>query len=262
MQFIYSDAKRVKNALGVAVLTDSEQMSAATLEMLRLENHFDNMYMPVPYFQFEPFKSDAEIEAFFVDSATDYVIVPSYIGPEGLRNYTALKQCVDYITSIRDRLFKELKVFISPDGNTYAVYKRVNYLENTDLTDGCIQDAGAVDGVEVIQLRPGYTYTLSTGHFALDDIISKDYQKGVINIVQIEDVNQQGSLTINNLPKSGSALCTKGGLGFDTTELVRVPLTQKDQCGPETPCTKVVLVKWAVGDTQAKVTEYTPESFK
>jgi 4-amino-4-deoxy-L-arabinose transferase-like glycosyltransferase len=262
LDFIYTDAKRVNNALGVAVLVDSGDMSAATLEMLRLENHYNNMYMPVPYYQFEPFKSDAEIEAFFVDTASDYVIVPDNPGPQGLRNYQALIQCIDYLKSDRDRLFKEIKAFPLPNRGQISVYKRVNYLENLDVTDGCRQDAGLIDGVETIKLRPNYTYTMFTGHFAIDDIISRDYQKGVIYVLQIENIDQEGILDIRNLPKSGSALCVERGLGIDTTEAVKGPLTLKDQCGPATPCTKSVLVKWTVGKPVANVMEYTKESFQ
>jgi hypothetical protein len=229
--------------------------------MLRLENHFNNMYMPVPYFQFEPFKSDAEIESFFIDTASDYVIVPSNPGPVGLRNYQALAQCIDYLRSDRDRLFKEIKVFPLPKGDQMSVYKRVNYLENVDITDGCRQDAGLVDGVEMIQLRPNYTYTMYTGHFAIDDKVSRDYQKGVIYILQIENIDQEGVLDIHNLPKSGSALCVRKGLGFDTTEDVQRPLTLSNQCGPAIDCTKAVLVKWTVGKPEVKITEYTRDMF-
>jgi 4-amino-4-deoxy-L-arabinose transferase-like glycosyltransferase len=262
LKFIYSDANRVDHSLGVAVLIDSGDISAATLEMLRLENHFNNMYMPTPYFQFEPFKSTEEIEAFFVETASEYVISPTYPGPPGLRNYKALTQCIGYLNSDNNKLFNEIKVFPLPNGEKIKIYKRSNFSENKDITDACKSDAGIVSGVESIKLIPGYTYTMFTGHFAIEDKISRDYEKGVIYILQIENTVHESVLEIHNLPKSGSSLCSQKGLGLDLTEDVKRPLMLENQCGPNTPCTKAILVQWSVGDTQAKVTEFTKDSFK
>lgn len=261
LDLIYSDANRRSHSLGVAVLIDSGNISAATLEMLRLENHYNNMYMPTPYFQFEPFKSIDEIENFFIETASEYVISPSNPGPPGLRNYKALIQCIDYLNSDNNKLFKEIKVFQLPNEEKIKVYKRINFSENKDITDGCKVDAGVIDGVESIKLIPGYTYTMFTGHFAIEDKVLRDYEKGVIYILQIENTVHESVLDIYNLPKSGSSLCSQKGLGIDTTDDVKRPLMLENQCGPDTPCTKSVLVQWSVGDTQAKITEFTKESF-
>lgn len=262
LSFIYSDANRIRNSVGVAVLVDSNEMSVATFEMVRLENHYDNMYMPVPYFQFQPFKNDAEIEAFFIDTVSEYVISPSNPGPKGLRNYTALMQCIEYLESSRNRLFKGIKTFTLPNGEKITVYRRIDFSENKDMTEGCKQDAGIIDGVETIKLMPGYTYILHTGHFAIEDKVSGGYKKGVIYVVQITNSTYEGDLQIYNLPKSGSSLCVKKGLDFDPIEDVKRPLNLDDQCGKEVPCVKSVLVTWNVGDSEAKVLEYSRDSFK
>lgn len=261
LDFIYRDANRHKDALGVAVLVDSENISAATLEMVRLEKHYSNMYMPVPYFQFTPFRNDAEIEAFFAETSSDYIIAPKNPGPSGLRNYEALVQCVEYLNSVRNKTFKKIDTFYLPDGDYVDIYKRMNYSQVPVLLNGCKSSAGIEDGVESIQLVPNHTYIFYTGHFAIQDKIRRNYEKGVIYIVQIENTVHKSILDINNLPKSGSPMCVREGTGLNLEADVEKTLVLENQCGANVNCNKAVLVKWGVGNPQAEVTEYTRGSF-
>jgi len=261
LDFIHSNANRpVNSGLGVAVLIDSEGMSVATLEMVRLEKNYSNMYFPVPYLQFEPFKSDYEIEDFFLNSNVEYVISPNNPGPPGLRNYVALTQCIDYLNSDRNKLYEKINTFLLPDGNKVDIFKRIGYLEVPIGAEECKTTAGIYDGRETIQLKPNLTYIFYTGHFAIQDKIKRDYEEGVMYLLQIENTIHESVLEIENLPKSGSALCIRTGIGFDLKEDVARTLTLKDQCGEKISCKKTVLVKWSVGDPEVKTFEYTKDS--
>jgi 4-amino-4-deoxy-L-arabinose transferase-like glycosyltransferase len=261
LDFIYSDANEKEQAIGVAILVDSENMSAATFELVRLEKGYRNMYMPVPYFQFEIFKSDEEMRAFFTDTGTNYVITSSYIGPEGLRNYKALEQLTRFLESDRNKMFEKIKDFILPDGESVSIYRKLGTFEKETSTEGCRVGVGIEDGIETIKLTPNHTYLFFTGHFAIQDKVKRDYERGVMYLVQIENTVHESYLDIHNLPKSGSSFCSLEGLNLDVMNDIKRILTEKDQCGEGVDCYKVVHVKWGVGDPSVLITEYTRDYF-
>lgn len=268
LSFIYQDANEKEKAFGVAVLVDSEEMSAAMLEMVRMELGYRNMYMPVPYFQFVPFESDDTIEAFFNETDSKYVITSTNIGPEGLRNYLALKQATEYLNSDRSvfEKIKEFRVFkdsnkspfnLNPD-ETISIYKRKSsFIREDKPVDGCRFGAGINDGVETIKLSKDHTYVFYTGHFAIQDKVWKNYEKGVMYVVQIENTIHESLLDVHNLPKSGSSFCSIKGLNHDLTKDIEEILTGEDKCGKGVRCHKVVHVKWNVGDPNVEISEYT-----
>jgi hypothetical protein len=119
LDFAYADSHKVaSNPLGIANLSDSQKLSAATLEMVRLERHMNDVFLPVPYFQFTPFASDFAMDDYLTNSGSQYVIAPSDPGPSGLRNYAALKQLIDYLNSDRNKLYTKIKTFDFPNSVT------------------------------------------------------------------------------------------------------------------------------------------------
>ncbi len=261
LDFIYSDADEKEQAIGVSILIDSENMSSATFELVRIENGYNNVYMPVPYFQFEPFKSDEEIKSFFTETNTSYVVTSSYIGPEGLRNYKTLEQVTRFLESNRNKMFEKIKEFTLPDGEKVSVYKRIGTFEQETSTEGCKVGAGVEDGIETIKLTPNHTYLFFTGHFAIQDKIWRDYERGVMYLVQIENTVHESYLDVHNLPKSGSSFCSINGLNLDVMSDIKRILTEKNQCGEGIDCNKVIHVKWSVGDSDVSITEYTRDMF-
>ena len=271
LTFIHNDAGEKEKALGVAVIVDSEQMSASMLEMVRIELGYKNMYMPVPYFQFELFDSVDRIEAFFNETNTDYVITSSYLGPEGLRNYSVLKQVNEYLQQ-GNSMFEKIKdfeiykdsdnsVFIKKPDEIVSVYRRKSSsMKKEESTEGCKVGAGIDDGIETIKLSPHHTYVFFTGHFAIQDKIWRDYEKGVMYVVQIENTVHESSLDVHNLPKSGSSYCSILGLNQDFSKDIEEILTGEDKCGKGVRCHKVVLVKWSVGEDSVDLKEYTSDS--
>ena len=236
LDYIYQDANEKDKALGIATLVDSEEMSAAMLEVVRIENGYNNMYMPTPYFQFEPFESVDLIKAFFYETDSKYVITSTNIGPEGLRNYRVLKQATGYLEK-NDDVFVELRDFnlhknrkvssfdFSSD-ERITIYKRKTISDKDETSvEGCKFGAGIEDGVETIKLSPNHTYVFYTGHFAIQDKISRDYKRGVSYIVQIENTVHQSLLDVHNLPKSGSSFCNYEGLNRDFSGEIRKILT-------------------------------------
>lgn len=270
LTFIYNDSEDKKKALGVAVIVDSEQMSAAMLELVRIELGYRNMYMPVPYFQFELFDSVERIESFFNETDSEYVITSSYLGPEGLRNYSVLKQVNEYLQQ-GNSMFEKIKdfeiykdsdnsVFIKKPDEIVSVYrKKPSSMKKEESTEGCKVGAGIDDGVETIKLSPNHTYVFFTGHFAIQDKIWRDYEKGVMYVVQIENTVHESSLDVHNLPKSGSSYCSILGLNQDFSKDIEEILTGEDKCGKGVKCHKVVLVKWSVGEDNVDINEFTSD---
>ncbi|MEK7595488.1 MAG: glycosyltransferase family 39 protein [Patescibacteria group bacterium] len=257
LTFIYKDASYpLDKGLGVTTLVDSKNFSLATFEMLRREMKYSNMYVPVPYFQFEPFKNYAEVAKYFEDNYVDYIVAPIDPGPEGLRNYQTLNQVLGYLSSLENTKFEAIKFFNSPDGNVVHVFKRkvLGGVQN----ESCIQSAGFYDGIESIKLEKNTTYLFYTGHFAIDKI-SRDYQEGVLYILQLENVEHQSVLDVYNLPHRGATLCKKNGLVSELISEIRRPLVEKGHCGSD--CKKVVHVKWRVGDASFEAREYERKDF-
>lgn len=271
LSYIYEDANEREKGFGVAVLVDSEEMSAAMLEVVRMELGYKNMYMPVPYFQFDLFESIDRIEAFFYETGSKYVITSTNIGPGGLRNYLALNQVTEYLNDT-DSMFEkinEFKVFKDDDkspfnlspSETISIYKiKPSFYREETSVDGCRFGAGIEDGIETIKLSKNHTYVFYTGHFAIQDKVWKAYEKGVMYVVQIENTIHESMLDVHNLPKSGSSFCSIGGLNLDFSKEIKDALTLEDQCGQGVKCHKVVHVKWSVGEPTVDITEYTADS--
>lgn len=260
LDFIIEDSGG--RGIGITPLFDSKNFSLATFEMLRREKHLNNVYVPVPYFQFEPFENDAAILNYFDTNSVDYVIVPQNAGPEGLRNFSVLTQLSQYFTSSRNTQFVAIKSFTLPDNTVLEVYKRLGVDESTPTErqgNYCIQNAGFGDGVETIKLKENHSYIFYTGHFAIQSLIKKDYTPGVLYIVQIENIPHTSLLDIHNLPSRGTTMCVFENLGVDVSESIRKPLTESGHCGVD--CTKVVHVKWSVGTTNIETKEYIRGNF-
>ena len=226
------------------------------MEVLRFGRGYQRMYFPVPYFQFEPFESPDAIKAFFIQSTAKYVFAPSNPGPEGLRNYTALVQAIDFLKSDLNNLFEPIKEFTLPNGDIVTIYRRFGIAPQEVRVGGCVSSAGAIDGVEAIKLTPNTTYIFFTGHFSVQDKYTAFDEPGVLQIRQIENTVRESVLEIHNLPKSGSTLCAREGLGLDLTTEVKIPLIEKGRCGGSIDCSQVQLTKWFVGDLDVVVTKY------
>ena len=255
--FIVDDANKPESVpLGISPIIDAEQFSAATIEMLRLENDYDNVFFPVPYFQFEPFSSDEELIGFFTEAGVEYIIAPDDPGPPGLRNYAALRQIVDYLASDRNSYFVQVNDYTMPGGLNIKIYKRAG-LEQTFIKSGeCIDKAGFVDGIESIKLEPNHTYVMFTGHFAIQDKLRREFEDGNLYILQLENTIHESILDVHNLPKSGSSLCSRAGIGLDITEEIDIAVDSENSCGLGVPCDKVMHVYWSVGDPEPVVTDY------
>jgi len=132
-------------------------------------------------------------------------------------NYEVLEQCVGYLKSERNKLFEKIKIFDLPNGEKIFVYKKIGSVKKEAALDGCRIGAGIDDGIESIKLSPNHTYLFFTGHFAIQDKIWKDYEKGVMYIVQIENTIHESYLDIHNLPKSGSSFCSLDGFNLDVS---------------------------------------------
>lgn len=264
LNFVVEDANYPEDrGLGITPLIDTDNFSLASIEMLRRESLYNNVYIPVPYFQFEPFESDEAILAYFEENGVDYVLVPQNPGPSGLRNYAVLVQMIEYLTSKRNYVFAPVKRFELPDNTALVVYKRVVGSDGDviDLpTNECTSSAGFQDGIESVKLKPNHTYMIFTGHFAIQDVVDMQFSGGVLYVVQIENTIHESILDIHNLPTNGATLCSREGLGLDIIEEIKKPLVEKGHCGVD--CEKVIHVKWSVGDESVEVNEYDRGGFK
>ncbi len=262
LDFIYKDANKFgKNPLGIGNLSDSQKFSAATLEMIRLEKHMNNVYLPVPYFQFVPFNSDIEMDTYLTNNGVEYAIAPSWVGPEGLRNFAALRQMSEYLRSGRNVNYQNIKTFEFPDGTEVSVFKRRGVEQKFVMPGECSDKAGFLDGIETLKLIPDTTYILFTGHFALQDKILRDFEAGTLYVIQIENAIHNSLLDVHNLPRSGSSLCVRTGLGLDVSDEITLPLVEKNHCGDGVDCKKVVHVFWRVGEAELILTEFKREDY-
>ncbi len=253
--FIALDSGNFQEVFGVTPLFDKRNLSLATFELMRRENGYTKAYVPVPYFQFEPFGSETEILDYLNENNVKYVLVTEDPGPIGLRNYAVLDQMTKYFLSRRNAYYEQVKTFELPDGYTLKVFKRLPPGQKLDYTVSaqCKSDAGLDDGIETIQLRRNHTYVFYTGHYGLDRTV-KAFEEGTIYIVQIENIPHESNLDVYNLPHVGTGMCIFDTIDIDLTDAIRRPLIEPNHCAVD--CEKVVHIKWVVGDAEPVETIY------
>jgi hypothetical protein len=262
LRYIWNDYRQHDrdNSVGVAMLMDAEHISAATIDVVRMSLGMDKMYFPTPYFQFEPFKDNEAIEDWFIETNSKYVIASNSPGPEGLRNYVVLVQLTNYLASEDNTMFDVAEEFELPNKDIVTVYRRKGIAPEEADVGECSSRAGAEDGVESFHLTPNTTYVLFTGHFAIQDKYSADYEPGVLHIVQIENTVHESVLEIHNLPKAGSTMCARKGLNLDLMPEITTPLVEEGHCGAGINCDRVQLTQWSVGDPEVDIYVYTRDS--
>jgi len=272
MDFIVADANVTNNfALGITPLIDQKNFSLSTVEMLRREKHLSNVFIPAPYFRFEPYSNDNETLGYFNENSVSYIISPESPGNMTLRNYEVLAQMIEYLNSSRNKAFVVVKNFSLPDGSDLNIYRRADFKSGNPNNDNsnhevetpikeiggqpieyCIEKSGQDDGLETIKLEKNFTYVLSTGHFALDKY-KYDFIEGNIYIVQLENRNHESLLNVYNLPLAGSSLCARKGINLNLSEELSRPLTQSGQCGVD--CQTVTYIKWEIGNPEDPIVE-------
>jgi len=263
LDFIANDGGLVE-VYGVTPLIDKENFSLASLELARREKSYNNMFLPVPYFQFEPFKSDSEIVNYLNSNSVTYVVVPEDPGPKGLRNHAVLEQMIDYFRSGRGKAYGFIKEFELPDGSSMRIYKKgvANQIEEKPEAQSskefCIPNAGLGDGIETIQLQENHTYVFYTGHFAIYDFIDEKMEEGILKVLRIENIPHTSLLEVHSLPIGGAGMCVYPRLNVNIDESIIKPLTQPEHCGVD--CNKVVVVDWKVGDSDFRRSEYTKDN--
>lgn len=255
-KYIQEDSNNFEESFGVTPLLDKKNFSLATFELIRRENRFKKAFVPVPYFQFEPFKTNQEILDYYKKNDVRYVLVSDDPGPVGLRNYSVLKQMNTFMLSRKNIYYEKIKSFDMPDSSQVHVFKKLpdgktlTYQINTV----CKSDAGIDTGIETIKLVPNHTYVFFTGHYAFDKYIG-NFEEGLLYIVQIENIPHQSNFDVYNLPHTGTGMCIYDDLDIDLSEAIKRPLIEPNNCGVD--CQKVVHVKWRVGEDQITQEIYT-----
>ena len=246
--YIKEDSGNFQEGFGVTPLLDKKDFSLATFELLRREQKFTKAFVPVPYFQFEPFASNQEILDYFDNNGVRYVLVTENPGPEGLRNFKVLQQMNMYMMSRKNTHFELIKSFDLPDNTQIHIYKRLpkgqEITYQVNMT--CKTDAGAGDGIESIQLTPNHTYVFYTGHFAILDLMKGDYKPDNIYTVQIENIPHRSILDVYNLPTGGTGMCEYDDLEIDLSQAIQRPIQEPNHCGID--CQTATYYKWNVGD--------------
>ncbi len=260
--FIKDDSTTIKGAFGVTPLFDKKTLSLATFELIRREKHFDNVFVPVPYFQFEPFRTNAEMQKYLTDNAVEYVLVTNDPGPQGLRNYAVLTQMTSYFLSNRNNNYELVKTFELPDASTLRIFKKlpegVKPRANLNTKMICKNDAGKNTGIEQIKLEQNHSYIFYTGNFQVDKI-NGEYAKDNLFILQIENIPHQSRLDVFGLPHVGTSMCTFDNLDIDVSESIKKPLTEAGHCGED--CQTVTHIKWRVGHEKFEQKVYTRQDF-
>jgi hypothetical protein len=254
----YSGSDQV---IGVTPLFDKRKLSLATFELIRRERNYEKAFVPVPYFQFEPFKNDDEIRQYLKDNSVKYVLVTEDPGPEGLRNYAVLKQMADYFLSNRNRTYEEIKSYELPDGYNLKIFKRLPPGKELDyrITAQCIPDAGKGDGIETISLKRNHTYVFYTGHFSVGEF-QRNFVEGNLYIAEIENLPHESNLDVYNLPHSGTSMCIFSGNNVDLTEAIQKPLIEPGNCGVD--CQTVTHFKWSVGGSNFEEKVYSRSDYE
>jgi 4-amino-4-deoxy-L-arabinose transferase-like glycosyltransferase len=235
--YVVEDAKANEiEPIGITPLIDAEELSVASLEMVRLENRIKTVYFPVPYLQFEPFASTREILRFFADANVSYVLVPEYVGPSGLRNYAALSQVVDFMNSDDNIWFEPIKTFGGFDNNI-TVFRRIETY--VDLPMNSCQEVYGYPGEIRLNMEAGATYVIFTGHFSTE-YASRDFEESVLRVLEIGNNDKMAHpFVVSKLPLDGVSVCYREGIDLDLGEEIGLALTSKTSCG-NIGCNKVV----------------------
>ncbi len=201
---VFSDTQ----AVGITPLVDYEKVSAAGLEMLREQMMLDKVYMPVPYYQFEPFKSDYEIVKFLRDKNVSYVLAPENPGPTGLRNYAALMQATEFMKYRSAVWFDKLQVFEN-EANDITTYKRKDFDVPVKVNTCGVEKTST--GEFKFTIEPLASLILFTGHYNYQSI-KQPYLPETLHILEINNYEvYPKEVIINDLPKTGFSYCHRLG---------------------------------------------------
>jgi hypothetical protein len=248
-KFIVSDANMQGiEDIGITPLVDYVKVSSATLEMVRGQQAYDKLYMPVPYYQFEPFKSDYEILKFLRDKNVSYVIVPEYSGPDGLRNKRALEQSINFMRYRSGNWFELIKTFENND-NDLQIY-RIKKITPSFAINTC-QEIHDTEGGDVT-VEPLASLVLFTGNFAFSNIY-KPYEQGTLNIAELTNYSlEPKTIEVVGLPKEGFSICHRMGTKLKIkSEVAKALMENTSACGATT-CNRVVHTKLNIENTDEK----------
>lgn len=238
--FIIADAKNsgIKD-IGISPLIDSGNVSVATLDMFVAKQKNENLYLPAPYFQFTPFKSDYEIIRFFRDKNVSYVLVPENVGPEGIRNKKALIQASDFMKNRSQEYFEFIKRYDILD-NSIEIY-RVKTPENQVKLNTCVLEKETTS--KNYQVSPLASLLFFTGKYSYENTV-KPYSKDNLYMLEVTNYTfENKDMLIDNLPKEGFTVCHRLGTKLRLKqEISNSLLNDPNSCG-DRPCQTVTHIK-------------------
>ena len=250
LKFIIDDAsKNGIDDIGITPLVDSEKMSTSTLQMVRDEMQNKNIYLPVPYYQFTPFKSDYEILKFFRDKNVSYVLVPEVVGPKALRNKQALDQAVDFMKSRSGDWFEPIKKYEYGE-NTFQIY-RVRDQGNTVILNKCVQELNVTQAS--YNVAPLTSLFLLTGNYSFQNI-TKNFEPGNIYMLELTNYSLTNkTVSLNNLPKEGFTVCDRLGTLLRIKKEIYASIFENNKSCGNTSCSQVTHNKFNLENLAEKL---------
>jgi 4-amino-4-deoxy-L-arabinose transferase-like glycosyltransferase len=246
IDFIIRDAE-IQNIsdIGISPLVDTNNISVATLEMFIARKETKNLYLPAPYFQFTPFKSDYEILKFFRDKNASYVLVPENPGPDGIRNKKALVQSIDFMKNRSSEYFELIKKIDILD-NSIEIY-RIKTPENQIKLNNCVLETNISD--KTYEISPLSSLLFFTGKFSISGV-EKNYYND--NLYMLEATNyslENKFFKFENLPQEGYTVCQRLGTKLRVKkEIAKSLLQDTKSCGDKT-CQTVTHYKFNIENT-------------
>lgn len=243
--------------IGIMPLIDSEDIATSTLELYRAQNRFENIYLAPPYYVFRLFESDFEIIKFMRDKGVNYILVPDYIGPEGLRNYKALNQTKDFIINRGSDWFEKIDTF-NYLNNSITIYKMKSLgldLQINECKTSSEQTLSLV--VEPLSTINVYTPTMEFNN------ISFTYIPDTLQIIRILNTSEQPQrIDIYKLPDAGYTYCQILGTKPKSYEEVSdAILFNEDSCG-DSVCKSVKEAIFPnISSTNPSIKDYDLRSF-
>lgn len=248
LTFINKDAvlNDIKS-IGITPFIDYKYISTSNLEMVRLLNQYNNMYFPIPYYQYEPFKSDYDILLFLTTNNINYVLVPQYSGPTYLRNYQALEQSIDFMKN-RSSVWYDPIMFFENGDNDVTLY-RLKKLTPEYSINSCKNFTNTSNSFTIAPLSTMVFYTNSFEYNGYTKNTNLDifYIIELINYtLDLQPVN------ITGLPFNGYNTCHLQGSNINMQHQIKSLLFNENNYCNNKECVKVEHIKLNLQDINEK----------
>jgi hypothetical protein len=242
---VYSQSLKTNiKPVGVASGVDSEDVSAANLELARIYLGYEDMFFATPYFRERPFESDYELIKYLRDRGVSYLINGDYAGPDNLRHYKLLVQMNEFAKLQGAYWFDKTSTYNYTD-NEIRIFLRKTF--NQDFPVDTCKTVDTQNGSISLQADPLASFVVFTPSFEYNGVV-RSYEPQTTRILELNNFDTTPkAFSVGNLPAQVST-CHRMGTQIKLVKEIAQALTDKNSYCGNNLCSYLVHTKMNAAD--------------